>query len=231
MRFQRLSDWETSQLEPTVSFSSEVIHDQTVLSITNPLAAVVFAQIAGSSGPALNVALPPAGVRPAKCQLVVTFDTDGPAAYVRLSTDWANAAMQYMSKGYFDEAKDLVEAGKIRSDDRPSVFQRMVSHIGSRFDDPSAALVPRYLALRLGEDSLLNTFGDSVLDAFQPNIADGRIISAEASARRQSYQFRLEHFPCSLKASRCSSTVFGSSETWSPRCPRHHVRARRNWRS
>jgi hypothetical protein len=87
--------------------------------------------------------------------------TDGPAAYVQLSTDWANAAMQYMSKGYYDEAKDLVEAGKIRSDDRPSVFRRMVSHIGSRFDDPSAALVPRYLALRLGEDGLLNTLGDS----------------------------------------------------------------------
>ena len=193
VRFQRLTDWETSHLEPTVSFSSERIHDRAVLSITNPVPGVVFAQIAGATGPVLNVALPPAGVRPSQCQLVVGFDTDGPQAFVRLSTDWANAAMQYMSKGYYDEAKDLVEAGKARSDDRPSVFQRMVNHIGRRFDDPSAALVPRYLALRLGEDTILSTIGDSVLDVLQPKIPDGRIISAESAARRQEYEVSASH--------------------------------------
>lgn len=193
VRFQKLTDWQTSHLEPSLSFSSEQIHDRAVLSITNPLASVVFAQIAGSSGPVLNVALPPAGVRPSQCQLVVSFDADGPQAYVRLSTDWANAAMQYMSKGYYDEARDLVEAGRARSDDRPSVFQRMAKYISSRFDDPSAALVPRYLSLRIGEDTVLNTIGDSMLDVLQPKIPDGRIISAEAAARRQQYEVSAFH--------------------------------------
>ena len=53
-------------------------------------------------------------------------------------------------------------------------------------------LIPRYLGLRTGEDTMLSTMGDTLLDSFQSGIADGYVISAEIAARQNSYAVSAE---------------------------------------
>lgn len=187
IRFQQLTDWTTAKTLTAPEFTADPVGDRMVVALKNPWTTLVFAQLAMSTGHTVNVALPPSGARPIDCHLVVSPTDRGLTAYARLATPWANAAVHYMAQGYIEEARKLVESGKPRDGEKPGIFARMVSHIASRFDDPCAALVPRYLGLRTGEETIFSTLGDTVLDTFQTGFADGKIISAEVAARQHHY--------------------------------------------
>lgn len=189
IRYVRMKDWDTAEAVALPAFSSSYIRGRAILEITNPEQNVLFAQVAVEGGPVLNVAIPPAGaLHPTRCQLVVTPVPDLFQAYVRLSTDWANAAMQYMAKGYLDQAKQLVVTGTTAR--QPSGFiSRVFEKIVSRFDDPAAAFVPRYIELRTREATALSTLGESLLDLAQRHLSDGAVISAEVRARAGEFQF------------------------------------------
>jgi len=191
IRFLQLKDWNCAERVQLPKFSSAYVRGRAILDVVNSQQNVVFAQIAGPSKSVLNVALPPAGaLRPARCQLVVSASTDLLTAHVRLSTEWANAAMQYMSQGYIQEAKQLVAAGNERA---PSGVARLALRITNRFDDPAAAFVPRYLGLRTREATLVNTIGDSLLDLLQLHLSDGVVISAELAARERNFKLAAQH--------------------------------------
>jgi hypothetical protein len=186
VRFLRLTNWSAAEGVILPKWASNYVRGRAVLDIANPQQNVVFAQIAGPNGGVLNVALPPAGLlRPVTCQLVVAAEADLLTAHVRLSNEWANAAIQYMAEGYVEEAKQLVEAGIKRS---PSAMAWLAQKIGRRFDDPSAMLIPRYLGLRTGEKAIFSVLGDSLLDLFQQNLSDGFVISAETYARQRNFK-------------------------------------------
>ena len=191
IRFLLLKDWDAAERLELPKFSCAYVGGRAILDIINPQQNVVFAQIAGPSKSVLNVALPPAGaLRPARCQLVVSASTDLLMAHVRLSTEWANAAMQYMSQGYIQEAKQVVAAGIERA---PSRLARLTLKLTNRFDDPAAALVPRYLGLKTREATLVNTIGDSLLDILQLHLSDGVVISAELAARARNFKLATQH--------------------------------------
>jgi hypothetical protein len=138
-----------------------------------------------------------------RCHLVVASEPDL-LAHVRLATDWANSALQYMSLGHYEEAKQLVEAASAHhpsraaqtvqkiadlfvNPQRPSRVGRIVQRVIDRFDDPAAALVPRYLGLRTRDDTVFR-LGDFLLDVLQVDVlqglSDGLVISAEIAARK-----------------------------------------------
>lgn len=185
IRFCRLKDWSSAEHVELPKFSSNYVRGRAVLEVTNPQQSVVFAQIARQHGSVLNVAIPPAGLRPMRFQLVVCASTDLLAAHVRLSTEWANAAMQYMAQGYLAEAKELVVSG---ADRERSVLDRVLQKLAKRFDDPAAELVPRYVALRTREVTILNTLHESFLDLFQQYLSDGAVICAETAARERNFK-------------------------------------------
>lgn len=188
IRFLKLKGWCTAELLAPLAFSTDYIGGRAILTLTNTHDSVVFAQIARASGAALNVSLPPAGARAVQCQLVVSATSNMLAAQVRLATDWANAALQYMAQGYIDQAREIIEASKGHFEQKPSIFVRAFRHIANRFDDPSAMLIPRYLGLRTGEDTSLSILGETLIDLFQQNLSDGFVISAEADARARKFK-------------------------------------------
>lgn len=112
-------------------------------------------------------------------------------AYVRLSTNSANAALQYMARGYVEEAKQMVSSASVSV--ATGLLTRAIHRIVNRFDDPAAALVPRYVPLRTREATLLNTVGESMLDVFQDRIGDGPIIEAELAAREGMFGMAATH--------------------------------------
>jgi len=187
IRFCRLKDWNSAEQMELPEVSSGYVRGRAVLEVTNPLRHLVFVQIVRQQGPVLNVAIPPAGAfRPAQCQLVISSSAQLLTAHVRLSTEWANAAVQYVAQGYVAEAKELIEA---RKDRHSSVLERVLQALVNRFDDPVAELVPRYVALRSRDGTVLTTLPDSLLDLLQEYLSDGAIISAETAARER--QFKL----------------------------------------
>jgi hypothetical protein len=186
IRFCDLADWNTSKPIELPRFSSRYDQDEALIEITNPHQRVIFAQIARPDVPTVNVAIPLAGaLRAARCELVVSAGVNFLEAHVRLSTDWANSALQYMTQGYVEEAKQLVLSA---SKDEPSGFAWLLAKVKSRFQDPAAALVPRYLGLRSGEANIFNTFGDFLLDTLQQDLADGFVVQAEVAARQRQYR-------------------------------------------
>jgi hypothetical protein len=105
VRFVWLYDWDTAQLLPQLSVTPRFEPGQLVLELVNTHLRIVFVQIAGGKGPPLNVALPPAGfARPARCEIAISESPSGLVPKVRLSTAWANSAVQYMAQGYLDQA-------------------------------------------------------------------------------------------------------------------------------
>ncbi|MBV8176469.1 MAG: hypothetical protein JO151_18155, partial [Verrucomicrobia bacterium] len=191
IRFLRLGDWNSAESVALPKFSSVYVRGRAILDVTNPQQSVVFAQIARTGGSVLNVAMPSAGVlRPMRCQLVVSASKELLTAYVRLSTEWANGAMQYMARGYMDQAKQLVLTASER---QPSGLARLVQKMANRFDDPAAAFVPRYVGLRTHEASVMNTLGESFLDLLQQHLSDGFVISAELAARERQFKQAAEY--------------------------------------
>jgi hypothetical protein len=191
LRFNRLKDWNNVKPVTLPGFSGNYLRGRCIVELTNPNKNVVFVQVATESGCVLNVAMPPAGTaHPVRCQLVVAATNDAVSAHIRLSTEWANAALQYMAQGYVDKATQLVEAGKER---QPSRLSRLLLGIANRFEDPAAALVPRYLGLRTREATLFNTLGESLLDVVHQPISDGHAISCELAARKRNFQLAASH--------------------------------------
>ena len=188
IRFFHLKDWHKVESLPPLAFASEYIGGRAVLNLTNTHHWVVFAQVMGASGSPINVSLPPASARDVQCQLVVSVTADRLAARVRLATDWANSALQYMAQGYIDQAKEIIKANKVRFEEKPSIFFRALRHVAHRLDDPSGMLIPRYLGLRTGEDTSLSIFGESLIDLLQQNLSDGFVISAETYARKREFK-------------------------------------------
>jgi len=90
-----------------------------------------------------------------------------------------------MTQGSLDEAKQLVESA---SEHQPSGLAGFFKRVVNRFEDPAAALVPRYLGLRTREDTIFNTLGQFLLDSFQQELTDVFVISAELAAREQQYK-------------------------------------------
>ena len=191
IRFQQLTDWTTAKALVAPDLTATIVGDRTIVDMVNPWNTVVFAQLAMGPGQTINVALPPSGAKPLPCQLVVSSTDEGLSAYARLATPWANAAVRYMAHGYIEEARKLVESGKPRDEEKlglvAALLKRAANYTKSRLEDPCAALVPRYLGLRTGEDTIFNTLGDTFLDNFQTGFADGKIISAEVAARQRHY--------------------------------------------
>jgi hypothetical protein len=136
--------------------------------------------------------------------LVVSSSEDVLQAHVRLNTDWANAALQYTALGRYAEAERLVEtasqhdsaaegkfvqwlADRIAKPGQSGRIGHFVQHIVDRFDDPAAALVPRYVGLRTRDATVFNTLGEFVFDLVQ-GLSDGLIISAEIAARKNQHE-------------------------------------------
>jgi hypothetical protein len=200
IRFLCLKDWDNAEHIELPSFSSRNDGRKTLLDITNPHQHVLFAQISQPGVRTVNVATPPAGALwPVRCHLVVVSEADLLQAHIRLATEWANAALQYMSQGHYAEAKQLAEtaiehrlsraaqaienvADWFANPQRPTRVGQIVQQVIDRFDDPAAALVPRYIGLRTRDDSVFNTLGDFLLDVIQ-GLSDGLVISAEIAAR------------------------------------------------
>jgi hypothetical protein len=210
IRFLRLKDWSNAERVELPAFSSHRDQTKVVLDITNPHQHIVFAQVARPGVHTVNVAIPPGGtLRPVRCHLVVASEKGLLQAHVRLSTDWANSALQYMALGYYEEAKHLVEGANVHrpsvaaqvvekvadwfvKPQQPSGIGRIVQGVLNRFDDPAAALVPRYLGLRTRDDTVFNTLGDSLLDVVQ-GLSDGLVISAEIAARQGLHKIAALH--------------------------------------
>jgi hypothetical protein len=195
IRFWHLKNWGTAEAVSLPRFTATYVRGRAILGIRNPWQKVAFAQIACGQR-VLNVAIPPGSERcPVQCQLVILPGNKLLEAHVRISTEWANSCMQYMARGYLQEAKQLVLTVKRQQSEEAEAnplvagFQNLRRRILNRFDDPAAELVPRYLGLRTREATIFNTFGDSLLDIFQGDISDGRIITSEVYARTG--QFRL----------------------------------------
>lgn len=189
IRFLALKDWDHAERMELPKFSTQFEHGRATLELTNPHSKVVFAQLGRTNLPVLNVAMPPAGaLRPTRCELVVSSHASSIGAYVRLSTEWANAGMRYMSEGYLDQAKQLVLTATSR---QATGLAGFFSRIANRFDDPAAALVPRYLGLRTREDTIFSTLGEFVIDNFRQDLSDGLIIAAEMAARERKYKLAL----------------------------------------
>jgi hypothetical protein len=195
LRFRMLKDWNTAEAVDPPRCDAKFLRGRAILEIVNPQRQIVFVQVAcarGKSAEILNVAIPPAGVaRASRCQLVIAATSASVDAYVRLSTNSANAALQYMARGYVEEAKQMVSStsGAVAT----GLLTRAIQRIVTRFDDPAAALVPRYVALRTREATLLNTVGESMLDVFQDRIGDGPIIEAELAAREGMFGVAATH--------------------------------------
>jgi|SRR5271165_1492293 len=191
IRFSRLTDWNGADPAVLPKMSSNYVRGRAILDVTNPQQNVVFAQITGNDRRVLNVAIPPAGTRqPVRCQLVVCAEMDMLTADVRLSTEWANAAMHYMAEGYLNEAKQLVAEGIKR---QPSGLDWLFQKIANRLEDPAAAFVPRYIELRTREATGLNAVGESLLDLFQKHLSDGDVISAELFARARQFKLAAQY--------------------------------------
>jgi hypothetical protein len=204
VRFTRLTDWNSAETVTLPAFSTSDDNDKTLLELTNTHQHAIFAQVSRPDARPVNVAIPPAGsVRPARCYLVVASEEGLLQAHVRLSTDWANAALQYMALGRYAEASQLVEtanqhksraakfvqqiADRTTDSAQPGWFGQFVQRLIDRFDDPAAALVPRYVGLRTRDLNVFNTLGDFVLDVIQ-GLSDGLIISAEIAARKNQHR-------------------------------------------
>jgi len=186
IRFRKLTGWSVSEPVEPVRFSTRYVQDKTIIEVTNPVRRVIFAQVARPSLPTVNVAIPLGGTsRPGRCDLVVSVGEDLLQAHVRLATEWANSALQYMTQGYLEEAKQLINSLKANE---PSGLGGLVNKLFSRFEDPAASLVPRYLGLRTGEDTFINTIGQQFLDSFQQELSDALVIGAELAARERQYK-------------------------------------------
>ena len=195
LRYCILKDWTTAESVNSLRYDAKFLRGRAILEIVNPQRRVVFVQVAcarGDSAEIINVAIPPAGVaRASRCQLVIAATAESVDAYIRLSTNAANAALQYMARGDVEEAKQMVSS--VGTPASGGLLTRFIQRMVVRFDDPAAALVPRYVALRAREATLLNTVGESILDVFHDHIGDGPIIEAEIAAREGMFGIAATH--------------------------------------
>jgi hypothetical protein len=176
IRFAWLYDWSTAQLIRPPSFTTRFAPGEVTLTISNNYPRVVFLQIAQANRTPLNVALPPAGVsRAVRCDVTISQSKTKVKARARLSTSWADVALQYLSQGYPEQARHLIEKA-VR--DQPFGFFRWFS----RFEDPSAALMERYVQVRTGKPGALDAALGRFLDSI-PGSSDGLILTAELCAR------------------------------------------------
>jgi len=124
-----------------------------------------------------------------RCQLVVATVGENVQAFVRIRTQWANAALQYMAKGYLEQAVGLVTK-EAREPDRwvaTRLNQWIARHVVDRFDDTIAALVPHYLKLRVRDRNVFEDDGGLLLDAHEQLTPDATVIFAEFHARDRNF--------------------------------------------
>lgn len=208
LRFFRLRDWGHAERIEIVPSSTAYERGKAVLELKHWRQGALFAQVACPDMRIVNVAIPPAGaLAPVRCYLVVATRLERLEAHVRLSTAWANSALQYLSQGHFEEAKQLVAEGarpayaaestiqkflhRFEKPGPPSRIIRVVQRMVDRFEDPTVTLVPRYVGLRTGEATVFNTFGTFLLDLAQ-GLPDGLVISAEIAAYERRYRLAAE---------------------------------------
>jgi hypothetical protein len=177
IRFAWLYDWSVMQLIRPPDFSTRFEPGQAVVAVSNPYPRVVFAQVSVDRANPINVALPPAGFSgPTRCELIVAQSDGEASTRVRLLTPWADSALQYLAEGYLEQAKRVIDT---------AALEQPGGRFGWRFrlEDPIAALVRRYLQVRMGApedwDSRLANWLDEA-----PGSSDSLILAVEVAARK-----------------------------------------------
>ncbi len=179
VRFFRLVDWKTAEPVQIPKISSTHEQQVSVVSVQIGTPGTLFAQIACDGRCPLNVELPPTFGSPVSARLRVSASEDDLAAKVQFGCEWANCAADYLAQGYIEQAKQLLEK---EHPPNSNWKERILDWIRSRNSDPAAALVGRYIRLRLGNNNNFQSGMEGIMDAMQA-LSDGHIINAEIDAK------------------------------------------------